>query len=267
MWWRQLELLDPANAKHSFHYFAGADRGGKFVGISKKTWVDAYMKLDGHDLIINCFRELSHIPTLLVNEELPQQVMVLVVFAMFTFNPAGVTSDSYCLIIPFCSCKYIAMCDTSYLSKCPILPPIDQNGWFLEEGNYIPIRCLTRPALNAAMELNKCGWKWGCKGRCTHHRNNLGYTSLCKCSIDECGNGILPGTAILWKEMYVQAETYVTQLILLLMTSSVFTQMMMMMMTTIFFQNQGTLCLACFYLVTLCLGFWYFYFGPHRTTI
>ena len=32
-----------------FHNFSGADLGGKFVGISKKTWVAAYMELDEDD--------------------------------------------------------------------------------------------------------------------------------------------------------------------------------------------------------------------------
>ena len=26
--------------------FSGADCGGKFIGITKKTWIDAYLKLD-----------------------------------------------------------------------------------------------------------------------------------------------------------------------------------------------------------------------------
>jgi hypothetical protein len=47
------------------HNFSGADWGGKFVGITKKTWVSAYMKLDEDSSIVNCFRELgkSALPT------------------------------------------------------------------------------------------------------------------------------------------------------------------------------------------------------------
>jgi len=54
----------------------GADRGGKFVGITKKTWAGAFMKLDGYDPVIDCFRQLGEdvIPTKLVNGQLPTQV-------------------------------------------------------------------------------------------------------------------------------------------------------------------------------------------------
>jgi hypothetical protein len=46
------------------------------VGIAKKTWAGAYMKLDEDDPAINCFWELGVGPTLteLVNGELPPQV-------------------------------------------------------------------------------------------------------------------------------------------------------------------------------------------------
>jgi len=45
------------------HSFSGADWGGKFVGITEKTWIDAYMMLNEDDPVINnCFRELvSHL--------------------------------------------------------------------------------------------------------------------------------------------------------------------------------------------------------------
>lgn len=58
------------------HNFSGADWGGKFVGITKKTWIGAYMELDEDDSSINCFRELgeSPVPTELVDDELPTQV-------------------------------------------------------------------------------------------------------------------------------------------------------------------------------------------------
>jgi len=46
------------------------------VGITKKTWFNAYMKLDDDDSIVDCSRELgkSTLPTELVNGDLPQQV-------------------------------------------------------------------------------------------------------------------------------------------------------------------------------------------------
>jgi len=46
------------------------------VGITKKTWVSAYMKLDEDDSIVNYFLELGkgYLPTELVNGKLPPQV-------------------------------------------------------------------------------------------------------------------------------------------------------------------------------------------------
>ena len=40
-----------------FHNFSDADGGGKFVGISKKTWVDAYMRLEEDDPAVDCFKK------------------------------------------------------------------------------------------------------------------------------------------------------------------------------------------------------------------
>jgi len=46
------------------------------VGITKKTWAGAFMKLDGDDPVIDCFWQLGEdvIPTKLVNGQLPTQV-------------------------------------------------------------------------------------------------------------------------------------------------------------------------------------------------
>ena len=41
------------------HNFSGADWEGKFVGITKKTWIGAYLKLSEDDPTIKCFRELG----------------------------------------------------------------------------------------------------------------------------------------------------------------------------------------------------------------
>jgi len=37
------------------HNFTGADLGGKFVGVSKKTWVSAYLSLPETDEIVRTF--------------------------------------------------------------------------------------------------------------------------------------------------------------------------------------------------------------------
>ena len=45
-----------------FHNFSGADLGGKFVGISKKTWADAYMRLEEDDPAVDCFKKIGEGP-------------------------------------------------------------------------------------------------------------------------------------------------------------------------------------------------------------
>jgi len=58
------------------HNFSGADWGRKCVGISKKTWAVAYLKLIENDLAINVFRQLGEglIMTELVHRALLMQV-------------------------------------------------------------------------------------------------------------------------------------------------------------------------------------------------
>ena len=57
-----------------FHNFTGADWGGKFVGVTKKTWVNDYLKLHENDPIVTCFRELgdAFLPPELVDGDLSQ---------------------------------------------------------------------------------------------------------------------------------------------------------------------------------------------------
>ena len=76
------------------HNFSGADWGGKFVDITKKTWVACYMKLDDNDPAINCFRELGKvpIPTELINGELPPEVKDLEQFVCHVYCKTGSTT-------------------------------------------------------------------------------------------------------------------------------------------------------------------------------
>ena len=85
--------------------------------------------------------------------------------------------------------NYVTMRDKSYLTDCPELPPIEENGWnLLESRCYIPVKCLALPAPKAVLELIKCGCKAGCKGRCSCSINSLPCTPLCKCYSGDCGN-------------------------------------------------------------------------------
>jgi len=61
--------------------------------------------------------------------------------------------------------NYIAMWDKSYSVACPNLPPIERNGWNMEDGVHVPIQCLTLPSPRAVLEMRKCGCKSGCNGR------------------------------------------------------------------------------------------------------
>lgn len=195
------------------HNFSGADWGGQFVGITKKTWVGAYMKLGDDDPVINCFRELGEggIPSKLINGELPLQVKGLEQFVCSVYSSTGPTTlpalrwelfrsknlegemlpPTRAALMPHITrANYIAMRDKSYPTNCPTLPPIEQNGWNVEKGVYVPVRCLTLPAPRAVIELTKCACKSGCKGRCSCCKNSLPCTPLCKCYVGDCGNVI-----------------------------------------------------------------------------
>ena len=80
------------------------------------------------------------------------------------------------------------MRDKSYSVMHPDLPPLEQSGWSLERGIYVPVRCLKLPAPKAVIELTKCGCKSGCKGKCGCFKNMLPCTPLCKYSSGDCGN-------------------------------------------------------------------------------
>ncbi len=41
------------------HNFSGADWGGKFDGITKKTWINAYLNIDDDDPTLECFQNLG----------------------------------------------------------------------------------------------------------------------------------------------------------------------------------------------------------------
>lgn len=133
------------------HNFSGADWGGQFVGITKKTWVGAYMKLDEDGPAINCFRELGEgpSPTKLVNGELPPQVKGLEQFVCHEYCSTGPTTlpalkwkmfrtknvdremlpPTRAALIPHIThANYIAMRDKSYPINCPALPPFERNG-------------------------------------------------------------------------------------------------------------------------------------------
>ena len=199
------------------HNFSGADWGGKFIGISKKSWVNAYLKLDEDDPAIDCFKAVSGIKTNEMNDgKLPTQVMALETFVCRVYSSKGPTTlpslrwelfrsknlegevlpPTRAALLPhIIRANYITMRDKSYLDNCPALPPIEENGWKLEKEVYVPVRCLALPAPRAVVELVKCGCKAGCNGiRCSCLKNGLPCTPLCKCYGGDCANTIREDT-------------------------------------------------------------------------
>ena len=85
--------------------------------------------------------------------------------------------------------NFISMRDKSYNERSQSLPPIEENGWILEEGLYMPVKCLLPPAPKAVIELTKCGCKTGCKSLvCTCLKNGLPCSPICKCYSCVCEN-------------------------------------------------------------------------------
>ena len=195
------------------HNFSGTDWCGKFLSITKKKLVHAYLQLSDDDAVINCFRELGDrcLPTELVGTELPEQLKPLEHFVCHVYSPTGpktlptlwwemfrsrnlegeMLPPTRAVLMPHITrANYTVMCDKSYCTSCSVLPPIDQNGWSLEKGEYVPVRCLTLPAPRTVLELTKCACRSGCRGRCSCSKNDIPCTPLCKCYDVECSNTI-----------------------------------------------------------------------------
>ena len=133
------------------HYFSGADWGGKFVGITKKRWVEAYMKLPNDDPAIKCFQDLGidQIPQQLNDEDLPPQVKALEAFVCKVYSSSGLTSipalrwelfrsknlegemlpPTRAALLPhLMRANYMAMRDKTYPIRSPNLPQLNKMG-------------------------------------------------------------------------------------------------------------------------------------------
>ena len=225
---KRVRALGPSKCQGliGFHNFSGADWGGKFVGISKKTWVDAYFKLDEEDPAVHSFKDLGEglVPEELVDGELPSLVKPLERFLCQVYGSStGPTSvrtlrwelwrsknmegemlpPTRSALLPHIRrVNYVAMRDKSYHTNHPALPPIEENGWNVENGVFIPVMCLALPAPLAVIELVKCKCKTGCvMAACSCSKNNLPCTPLCKCYGAECANNITSSRHKPWKKM------------------------------------------------------------------
>ena len=52
--------MDKSKGLIGLHHFTGADWVGKFVGVSKKTWISNYLSLPSNDEIVRTFTSMGH---------------------------------------------------------------------------------------------------------------------------------------------------------------------------------------------------------------
>ena len=55
-----------------FHHFTGADCGGKYVGLSKKNWMTAFLSLDDDDPIVETVSRLGEGPISMSNDDVSE---------------------------------------------------------------------------------------------------------------------------------------------------------------------------------------------------
>ena len=194
------------------HNFTGADWGGKFVGITKKTWAKAYFSLRDDDPVIRAFqllgeRELTS--TTLVEDELPEDVQPLENFVCKVYCQGGPFSlpalrwhlfSNKCregemlpptrgtLLPHILRANFISMRDKSYKVPHMDLPPLECNGWEMQGTQFMPVKSLCKAAPSCILELVKCGCQVKCGGNCSCFKNNLPCTPLCKCYRLGCSN-------------------------------------------------------------------------------
>ena len=170
------------------------------------------MKLPNDDPAIKCFQDfgVDKITPHLNNEDLPPQVKALGAFVCNVCSAVGLTaipalrwhlfrfknlegetlSPTRAALLPhLMRANYMAMRDKTYPMRRPNLPPIEQNGWEVQDDKFIPVRCFSLPATRAVIELTKCGCRSDCsESRCSCYKNVLPCTPLCKCNRGVCEN-------------------------------------------------------------------------------
>ena len=166
-----------------FHYFTGADWGGKFVVLSRKTWMNAFLSLDDNDPIVEMISRHGEGPISMSTDDVSICQPVLNhwrhSYAGCMFRKAQPGSYPECAgnfseqkilrakcfpptvgtLIPHAERVKLlyGMRDRGNTSPHHSLPNIEGNGWS-EKG--LPIKCLVPTAPRAVVELVKCG----CKG-------------------------------------------------------------------------------------------------------
>ena len=188
-----------------FHNFTGADWGGRFVGITKKTWTDAYLSLDIDSDIVKAFCSLGEgiIPEDITDyNNIPEVLKPLEQFICKVYSKKGpynipelrwhlfTSKLSEAETLPptlgaflphILRSDYVTRRDKSYTVIRPILPPMEKYGWKKLENKYIPIQSFLLPAPKAVIEFIHCSCMVQCSGRCSCHKERLPCTPLCKC--------------------------------------------------------------------------------------
>ena len=123
------------------------------------------MKLNVDDPAIKCFQELGqdYIPMELDNGELPLMIKGLERFVCRVYSSTGPTTlpalrwelfrsknlegemlpPTRATLLPhIMRANYMSMRDKSYSVDCPVLPPIEQSGWTVRNGTYVPVMCI-----------------------------------------------------------------------------------------------------------------------------
>ena len=197
-----------AKALIGFHNFTGADWGGKFVGISKQRWCDAFIQLPDESPVLEAFSIMGQVdlPQELQDDKLPPEVASMEAFVCTVYSPNGPKTISELrwelfrtknsegeMLPPTCSSllphimrvNFISRRDKSYTELNPSLPPLERNGWQIQDGVYSPLLSISLPAPKAVIELTKCSCKkTACLKNCSCYKNGLTCTPICKCNTE-----------------------------------------------------------------------------------
>ena len=188
--------------------------GGKYVGITKETWIKSYLALDDDSEAVRSLQQLGTLDLTiddLQNDKLPSSVAPLEVFLCQVYAPKNCDLRSIpelrwelfrsknlegeklpptvATFYPhIMRSNFTSRRDKSYVRAHPNLPALELSGWDLSDDGerYTPVRCLIGPAPKEVTELVKCSCKSKCEGRCSCVKNGLSCTPLCKCYSSGC---------------------------------------------------------------------------------
>ena len=196
---------EKARALVGFHYFSGADWGGKFVGVSKQKWV-SYFLLAKDKALFDAFTALGQGAALAYVEQLDDKHVTAIQSFVHTvyggsrwklfktrkqqhenLPPTRSTLEQHIL-----RSDYVVRVAKSYSSWSPT-PIVPQGrGWTKEEGHLLPAMCNKPPAPPEVMQYTKCGCKSdkGCGANCSCQKLNFSCTSLCDCSCESAASDL-----------------------------------------------------------------------------